>query len=88
MLLARGVYEAGRQIPAHEHERAEEVLYILSGHGEIHIGDRVEPVKPGTAVFIPPGESHFLHILSEEPMELIFVFSPPVIPGTYAEAES
>jgi len=88
MSLSTGVYEAGRSMPAHKHEVAEELLYVLSGYGEVHIDDHVEPIRPGSAVYLPPGSMHHLNILSEEPMKIVFVFSPSIVPGSYSEVET
>jgi len=42
----------------HYHKKLTEIYYILEGTGEMELdGDRV-PVRPGTAVFIPPGVRH------------------------------
>lgn len=87
MVMYTGEYEAGRRMPGHQHDEAEEILYILSGQGQIHIGDQVEPIRPGTAVFIPRGVMHFLDVAGEEPLRLLFVFSPPIMPGSAPEME-
>ena len=42
----------------HYHKKLTEIYYILEGMGEMELdGDRV-PVRPGTAIFIPPGVRH------------------------------
>jgi len=86
LLLSTGVYEAGRSIPYHKHQDEEEAIYVISGTGEIAIGDRIEPLKPGSAAFIPPGVEHQLRVRSGESMRLVFVFSPPTYPGSYERA--
>lgn len=85
ILLSSGVYESGRSLPPHKHDQEEEALYVISGHGEIKIGDLVESLRPGSAVYIPPGIKHYLTVNSDEPMRLIFIFSPPAYPGSYPE---
>lgn len=87
LLLSTGIYEQGRTIPSHRHEREEEAIYVVAGTGEIAIGDKVEQLRPGSAAYIPPGVEHQLSIHPDVPMKLVFVFSPPAYPGSY-EVES
>jgi putative monooxygenase len=83
--LAFGVAEfpAGTQVAPHTHGREEEIIYILSGRGAIRAGEQEIALEPGIAVFIPPGEEHRISVEAEEPLRLVTLFSPPVIPGAY-----
>jgi mannose-6-phosphate isomerase-like protein (cupin superfamily) len=72
-----------RQAPAHVHETSEEVIYILTGKGEIYFDGKPEPVEPGTCVYIPPGVVHSINNLSDEILKVAYVFSPPVVQGSY-----
>jgi len=87
LLLSAGIYERGQTIPSHKHEKEEEAIYVIAGIGEIAIGDKVEQLRPGSAAYIPPGVEHQLSVHRDTPMKLVFVFSPPVYPGSY-EVES
>lgn len=71
--------------PGHIHKEEEEVVYIVAGHGRIHIGDSFEELRPGTAVYIPVGMEHSVENTGDEPIKLVFAFSPPVISGTYRD---
>ncbi|MGO9108108.1 MAG: cupin domain-containing protein [Thermoguttaceae bacterium] len=42
----------------HFHPQAEEIYYILEGHGSMQIGNEIRPVDPGDAIVIPPGAQH------------------------------
>lgn len=42
----------------HYQEKHTEIYYILEGEGFIELDGRKTPVKPGTAVLIPPGVRH------------------------------
>jgi len=87
MVMYTGTYEAGRMLPAHKHDNTEELIYVLSGYGEIHIEASTEPIKAGSAIFLPRGSTHFLNILSSEPMRILFIYYPPEMPGTAPEGE-
>ena len=60
----------------HRHDNAEEIYYVIRGHGLAGAGpDRAE-VRGGHVHFIPKGVEHFLHNLSPtEPLEVIGVYT-------------
>lgn len=74
---------AGAHAPGHVHERAEEVIYVLSGSGEVHVGKEIATVVPGSAVFVPAGLEHSVNNTSQETLRLACAFSPPVDIGNY-----
>jgi quercetin dioxygenase-like cupin family protein len=49
--------EAGMKSPDHSHDWEHE-MYVLEGDGICTTGNRENPVKPGDAILIPPGEHH------------------------------
>ena len=53
-----------------------EVYYILSGVGEMHIGDEVQPIESGDAVYIPPNAKQFVHNHGSEPLIFICMVDP------------
>jgi quercetin dioxygenase-like cupin family protein len=73
---------------AHTHDAQEEIIFILSGQGEFITSESVHELKPGTAVYIPPELEHRITVLGDEPLRLVTLFSPPVVPGAYDPQES
>lgn len=69
--------------PEHIHNAEEEVIYILNGSGKIYFDGKPEMVKPGTCVYIPSGIRHSINNMDKDTMKLIYVFSPPVVQGSY-----
>ena len=67
----------------HTHDTQEEILYTISGVGAIIAGEQEVRMEPGTAVFIPPGLAHQIRTDGDEPLQVVTLFSPPVIPGAY-----
>lgn len=53
-----------------------EVYYILSGIGEMHIGDEKQLVAPGDTVYIPPNAKQFIHNPGTEPLVFICIVDP------------
>ena len=45
----------------HYHRRTTEIYVILEGEGEIELDGERHPVRPMTAVYIPPGCRHRAH---------------------------
>jgi mannose-6-phosphate isomerase-like protein (cupin superfamily) len=69
--------DPGVAIPVHHHEKAEQVLFVLSGHGKVSLAGREVDVGPGTTVHVPKGIAHGVANTSEEPMSLLETTSPP-----------
>lgn len=42
----------------HFHKHMTEVYYVVEGSGQIELDGKVQDVRPGTAVLIPPGVKH------------------------------
>jgi len=69
--LAEARVAGGQTTAAHYHPKTEEIYYILSGSGEMRLGDEVRTVGPGDAIAIPPGQVH--QIANHGPETLIFL---------------
>jgi mannose-6-phosphate isomerase-like protein (cupin superfamily) len=83
LTLGVAVFPAGSAPEGHVHPAEEEVIYIISGTGELVTPEGTIALTPGTSVYIPVGLHHATVSHGPEPLELISVFSPPVIPGSY-----
>lgn len=53
-----------------------EVYYILSGVGEMHIDDDIQPVEPGDVVYIPPGSRQYIGNRGDEPLVFLCIVDP------------
>lgn len=76
-------FPPGSTPPGHIHDEQEETVYIVSGRGRLVTPAGVAELEPGTAVYIPMGLHHATESLGDEPLQLVSVFSPPVVPGSY-----
>lgn len=74
------------QAAAHTHDEQEEIIYILSGYGQIVTSQESHELRSGVAVFIPPRLEHRIVVSGNEPLRLVTLFSPPVTPGAYDPA--
>jgi mannose-6-phosphate isomerase-like protein (cupin superfamily) len=68
---------------AHQHNKEEEIIYVLSGKGKMVVGNRRENLEKDKAIFIPPMIDHRVIVKGKDPLLLISIFSPPLIPGSY-----
>ncbi len=53
-----------------------EVYYILAGHGIMHVGDESEKVRPGQAVYIPPGSVQFIENPGRSDLAFLCIVDP------------
>jgi len=74
--LSVGLYvlEAGATDPQGPHTE-DEVYYVVSGRGQIHVGDEDRPVTAGSVVFVGADVEHRFHDV-EERLVVLVVFGP------------
>lgn len=70
----------------HTHMDAEEVFYVVSGHGQVRVGDEKEDIEPGSCIYIPPGVEHQLINTNDETLKVVAVTSPPFTPTSFDDA--
>jgi mannose-6-phosphate isomerase-like protein (cupin superfamily) len=66
--LTEFVNPAGFASPLHVHHDEHEAFYILEGTAEVHCGDEVFHVTPGSFVLLPRGIPHWHRVSSNAPM--------------------
>lgn len=81
--LGVSVYPPGSKPEGHVHPAEEETIYCAAGRGRIVTPDAVAEVAPGVVVHVSPGTRHATEADGPEPLELICMFSPPVVSGSY-----
>jgi len=50
----------------------QEAVYVVSGVGEMLVGEETFPVRPGTAVYIPPGTVHSTRRTGRDPVRVVY----------------
>jgi len=66
--LTEFVNPAGFASPLHVHHDEHEAFYILEGTAEVHCGDEVFRVAPGSFVLLPSGIPHWHRVSPDAPM--------------------
>lgn len=74
--LAEEILPPGKAVRRHHHLQTEEIYYILSGEGEMSVGDETQTVKAGDAIFIPRTNTHALKNTGSEPIKLLLICGP------------
>ncbi|WP_040167345.1 cupin domain-containing protein [Microbacterium gorillae] len=59
--------------PPHRHPNLGELYFIWEGRGRVRVGDRVEWVEAGTAIYIPKGVPHGMDT-GDEGVSILIVF--------------
>ncbi|MEZ4484600.1 MAG: cupin domain-containing protein [Syntrophotaleaceae bacterium] len=74
----RGRIEVGGEIRPHAHDQQAETFYILSGQALCTMNGVDTPLTAGCCVVAPPGVSHNLKNIGDDPVELLALFTPPL----------
>lgn len=80
------VFPPGSRPTGHVHLEQEETIFVVQGRGRLVTPDATADLEPGVSVFIPMGTFHATESDGPEALELVCLFSPPVIPGSYEQA--
>jgi quercetin dioxygenase-like cupin family protein len=63
--------------PAHSHPEGEELIYIVSGTGQVWVDGEIQPMRAGTAVLFEKGQVHMIRNVGDEEMKVLCFFAPP-----------
>ncbi len=81
--LGVSVFPPGSRPGGHVHPAEEETIYCAAGRGRIVTPDATADVWPGVVVHVAPGTFHATEADGPDELELVCVFSPPVVSGSY-----
>ena len=76
--------QPGDYLPTHT-DSAEEVLYIVAGEGEAHVGDERSRVRAGDLAVIPAMVPHGVANTGAEPLKVVGFFCESEIVSTFME---
>ncbi len=74
--LSMGLYalKAGATDPQSPHNE-DEAYYVISGRGQIQVGDEHHAVQPGSIVYVAKHLPHKFHSITED-LQLLVFFTP------------
>lgn len=62
--------------PRHIHSREDEIIYILEGAYDLHVGDERRTVSAGASAVLPRNVPHGFHNAASMPSRLLCVIAP------------
>jgi quercetin dioxygenase-like cupin family protein len=62
--------------PLHVHHHQEETIHVLSGRFRVRIGDELHTLETGGFAYLPSGLPHTFLNLTDQPAEIIVVYTP------------
>jgi mannose-6-phosphate isomerase-like protein (cupin superfamily) len=74
--LSVGQFEPGAEIPRHSHEESAEILYILSGAGEVTIGSEKLAFAADQAIHLPENQPHAVRFKGPEKTLVVQIYAP------------
>ena len=72
-----GVLEKGPGALPHVHPGLEQVCYILEGRAHVEVAGFKREIGTGECCFFPAGEPHIFAVVSDEPVKVLVIYSPP-----------
>jgi len=73
--LALHQIQPGHELLPHSHHY-EQVVYMLAGTADFHVGDEVHRLQSGGLLVIPPNVIHYIEVIGEEEAIELDVFTP------------
>jgi mannose-6-phosphate isomerase-like protein (cupin superfamily) len=73
---AKVLYLVGT-LPAHTHKDSNEIQYVISGRGTEYFGKCPVAIGPGTLLVIPHGMIHSGMHVTQGPLKLLAILTPP-----------
>jgi quercetin dioxygenase-like cupin family protein len=61
----------------HFHEEAEQMVFVLAGHGETEIEGVRLPIGPGTMIYHPAGQLH-RELAQSDDFQVLVIYSPGI----------
>jgi mannose-6-phosphate isomerase-like protein (cupin superfamily) len=87
MALGTQQLPIGRGIAVHQHQEADEVLFVLEGTGFGILGDKRMRIEKGSTMYIPKGVWHGVENPDNE-LLLLWVVAPPGLEAFFREVAS
>ena len=72
-----GVVERGKGALPHAHPGIEQVCYMLQGRARAEVGSESCELGPGDCCFFPADTPHVFTVVSDEPVRVLVIYSPP-----------
>lgn len=86
-ILVEQTFPRGGTTGAHIHDLADELFYVVDGHGQALLGDRTEDVDAGDVIFVPKGAMHMIQNQEhDDPLVVVFFMDSPELADEFRAA--
>ena len=75
--LAEATIHPKSMTKMHKHLLSEEIYYVVSGAGQMTLGERTFPVSTGDTICIVPGTAHRIKNTENQKLVILCCCSPP-----------
>ena len=72
-----GTIEKGKGALPHAHPGIEQACYMIAGRARAEVGGESSEMGPGDCCFFPAGVPHVFTVVSDEPVQVLVIYSPP-----------
>ena len=72
-----GEIQKGKGALPHAHPGIEQVCYMVQGRARAEVGGEACELGPGDCCFFPPDLPHSFTVVSDEPVKVLVIYSPP-----------
>lgn len=73
--LALHRIQPGHELRPHSHHY-EQIVYMLEGTADFHVGEEVHRLEPGGLLVIPPDIVHYIEVIGDKAALELDVFTP------------
>lgn len=86
--VARARLPAGGTTRWHRLRNVTERYLILEGEGRAEVGDRIQLMRPGDSLLIPPGQAQRIHNTGSSDLVFLALCTPRFTPDCYQDVEA
>ncbi len=73
--LALHRIQPGHELLPHSHH-FEQIVYMIAGRADFHVGDEVHRLEPGGVLVIPSNVVHYIQVIGDEVAIELDIFTP------------
>jgi mannose-6-phosphate isomerase-like protein (cupin superfamily) len=77
LAIGMTILPQGESSSFHSHERENETWIIVSGEGEVRVGDETQAVEPETVIYLKPQIPHQIRNTGRIPLRMFWIYTPP-----------
>jgi mannose-6-phosphate isomerase-like protein (cupin superfamily) len=75
--LLHGTVSKGQGALPHAHPDIDQICYVLAGRALAEVDGQKKEMGPGDCCFFPAKMPHIFTAISEEPVKVLVIYSPP-----------